>query len=286
MKKIFPLIGAVVVFLIALILARPAPSRMVVVAATDLRAGHTLQDSDLTMMSVPNSVLAPDVITDKSMLVGQLLRIDRGQGDVIRASQIGNLIKVAANERAIAVHVTDYTGVAALLVPGQSVGVVASIPQQDGQQQDGVFSKATIEGLRVLYIDPNFAANMDANTVSRPTPAAGGTGAISSMNASQDRAQEGSVLLAVPVDLQTIFYDFTSQNVVSQTRSVNALELLSALGSTPGASLTLYLMPDVPANKFTSPGLWLPNLVITNSATFTPTPTLPAGAIIQVTPTP
>ena len=274
MKKIFPIILAAVVFIVALVLLRPAPSRMVVVAATDLRAGHVLADSDLTTMSVPDSALATDVITDKSLLIGQPLRIDRGQGDVIRASQVGNLIQVQPNERAVAVKITDSTGVAGLLVPGQEVGVVASIPQTNSGNS-GVFSKATIEGLRVLYIDPTFAANMDANTVpqSQATP-----NALSGLNTTQ-RATSGTVLLAVPTSLQTVFYDLSSQGGPSQTRTVNALELLSALSSMDGATITLYLMPQQgTATKFTSPGLWLPNLVVTVPPTPTPTP--------LVTPTP
>ena len=63
-------------------------------------------------MSVPDNVLASDVVTDKSLLIGQPLRIDRGQGDVIRVSQVGNLIQVQPNERAISVKITDETGVA------------------------------------------------------------------------------------------------------------------------------------------------------------------------------
>src|ERR1700690_1017657 len=138
MKKIFPILLAAVVFVIALVLLRPAPSRVVVVAASDLRAGHVLTDSDLTTLSVPDSALASDVITDKTLVIGQPLRIDRGQGDVIRASQVGNLIQVQPNERAIAVKITDPTGVAGLLVPGQEVGAVAFIPQTNSGDS-GVF---------------------------------------------------------------------------------------------------------------------------------------------------
>ncbi|HUI87299.1 MAG TPA: Flp pilus assembly protein CpaB [Anaerolineales bacterium] len=272
MKKIFPIILAGIVFVTALVLLRPAPSRVVVVAATDLRAGHVLKDTDLSLLSVPESALAPDVITDKTLVIGQPLRIDRGQGDVIRASQIGNLIQVQPNERAVAVKITDSTGVAGLLVPGQEVGVVASIPQQNSGDP-GVFSKAAIEGLRVLYIDPAFAANMDANTVppSQATP-----NALSGLNTTE-RAATGTVLLAVPTSLQTVFYDLSSQGGASQTRVVNALELLSALSSMDGATITLYLMPqEGTAAKFTSPGLWLPNLVVTVPPT--PTPTMPVTA--------
>jgi pilus assembly protein CpaB len=237
-----------------------------------------------------------DVITDKAMLIGQPLRIDRGQGDVIRASQLGNLIAVEANERAIAVHVTDASGVAGLLVPGQRVGVIASIPQDDTSTGDtivssaytsdgvypdgnvwgesvtppdhsnseggaylgsGTFSKSTIEGLRVLYIDPTFAANMGANVV----PQAAEDGTLGGVN-TDERAREGTVLLAVPTNLQSIFYDFGASGGVSQTRSVNALELLAALSGLDGATVTLYLMPQTGAAQFTSPGLWLPDLIL------------------------
>lgn len=282
MKKVFQIAGAVIIFIVALVLMRPAPSRAVVVAATDLRAGHVLTDSDLALMSVPDSALASDVIADKSMLIGQPLRIDRGQGDVLRASQIGNLIKVGADERAIAVHVTDYSGVSGLLVPGESVGVIASIPVKDEKQEPGMYSKATIEGLRVLYIDPNFAANMNANTVAQPTPQSGSNVLSSGGVNTQQRAQDGSVLLAVPIAAQTIYYDFSATGSVSQTRSVNALELLAALDSMSGATITLYLMPqDGTVKQFTSPGLWLPNLAINPGPTPTATPAMP-GAVAPV----
>jgi pilus assembly protein CpaB len=313
MKKAFPLVIAAIVFVIALVLLRPAPSRMVVTAAYDLRAGHVLQEEDLILMSVPDDVLAVDVITDKAMLIGQPLRIDRGQGDVIRASQLGNLIAVEANERAIAVHVTDASGVAGLLVPGQRVGVIASIPQDDTSTGDtivssaytsdgvypdgnvwgesvtppdhsnstngaylgsGTFSKSTIEGLRVLYIDPTFAANMGANVV----PQATDQGTLGGVN-TDERAREGTVLLAVPTNLQSIFYDFGASGGVSQTRSVNALELLAALSGLDGATVTLYLMPQTGAAQFTSPGLWLPDLIL---APETPEPVVPTVAPVVV----
>lgn len=309
MKKAFPLVIAAIVFVAALVLLRPAPARMVVVAAYDLRAGNVLQEQDLTLMSVPDDVLAVDVITDKAMLIGQPLRIDRGQGDVIRASQLGNLIAVAANERAIAVRVTDASGVAGLLVPGQMVGVIASIPQQDtdvttssAYSADGVypngnvwnesvtppdhtnaangaylgsgtFSKTTIEGLRVLFIDPRFAANMDANVVPQATP----QDALGGVN-TEERAREGTVLLAVPTNLQSIFYDFSAAGGISQTRSVNALELLAALSGMDGATITLYLMPQTGAEQFTSPGLWLPDLILAPQTPKPSTPALPAIA--------
>ena len=279
MKKLFPIILAVIIFVAVLVLMRPAPSQAVVVAAYDLRAGHVLTDADLALKPIPEDVLAPDALADTSIAIGQTLRIDRGQGDVIRQSQLGNLIQLSPDERAVAVRITDPSGVAGLLIPGQNVGVVATIPQQNSMDTSGTFSKSTIEGLRVLYVDPRFAANPDANVPSAATPS--GFGSVSGLN-TEERAREGSVILAVPVDLQTIFYDFSATGAVSEARKVNVLELLSALSVTDGAQVTLYLMPSEEANGFTSPGLWLPDLIRTPMPTATPTPVgtgTPATAI-------
>ena len=283
MKKLFPIIIAAVVFLVAFVILRPAPSRMVAVAARDIKAGHVIAEEDIELKPVPAELLPSDVITDEAVVLGQPLRIDRGKGDVIRTSHIGNLVTLQANERAISVKITDANGVSGLLTPGQLVGVIATIPQ-DNADVSGTFSKSTIEGLRVLYIDPRFAASQEANVVpAEATPV--GVSGLSGLN-TDERAREGSVILAVPTNLQTVFYDFSSSGAVSESRSVNALELLAALSYTDGASVTLYLMPQEEANQFTSPGLWLPDLIKTPMPTLTPTPLGTPGPITIPSSTP
>jgi len=283
MKKIFPIVIAAIVFLIAFAVLRPAPSRLVAVAAHDIKAGHVIAEQDIELKAVPAEILAEDVVTDAALVIGQPLRIDRGKGDVIRTSHIGNLVTLQPNERAISVRITDGNGVSGLLTPGQTVGVIATIPQ-DNSDISGTFSKSTIEGLRVLYIDPRFAASQEANVVpSEATPV--GVSGLSGLN-TDERAREGSVILAVPVDLLTIFYDFSASGAVSESRSVNALELLAALSYTDGASITLYLMPGENPMQFTSPGLWLPDLIKTPM----PTPTLDllnrSAVVVPATATP
>jgi pilus assembly protein CpaB len=270
-KKVFPYVLAAIVFIAALVLLRPAPSRTVVVAAYDLRAGHTLAESDLILQAMPANAVAIDALTDISQAVGQTLRLDRGQGDIIRTSNLGEMISLQPDERAIAVQITDATGLAGLLVPGQQVGIVASVPMQSLDTQ-GTFSKAAIEGLRVLYVDPRFVASdptASMAAVSTPNPTLGS----GSLGVTTDRAKQGFVILAVPTGLQTVLYDFTAGNAVSESRKVNVLELLAALGSTDGAQITLYLMPGENAAQFSSPGLWLPDLIVTPGATPTATPT-------------
>ena len=280
-KKVFPIILAAVIFMIAFVILRPAPSRLVAVAARDIKAGHVIAEQDIELKAVPAEILASDVVTDETLILGQPLRIDRGKGDVIRTSHIGNLVTLEANERAISVRITDQNGVSGLLTPGQLVGVIATIPQ-DNADVSGTFSKATIEGLRVLYIDPRFAASQDANVVpAEATPA--GISGLSGLN-TNERAREGSVILAVPTNLQTVFYDFSSTGAISESRNVNALELLAALSYTDGASVTLYMMPQEGSSQFTSPGLWLPDLIMTPLPTATATPPGTPGPVVP-TPT-
>ena len=271
-KKVIPYVLAIIVFFAAMVLLRPAPSKTVVVAAYDLRAGHTLVESDLSIQAMPASAVASDALTDAKLAVGQTLRIDRGQGDILRTSNLGEMITLQPDERAVSLKITDATGLAGLLVPGQKVGIVASIEMQSLDTQ-GTFSKATIEGLRVLYIDPRFAAS-DTTTSMQPVSSSSSLVGTGGASTTTERAQQGFVVLAVPTSLQTVVYDFSSTNAVSESRLVNVLEMLAALGSTNGADISLYLMPGENAAQFSSPGLWLPNLVVTPQATPTATPTV------------
>jgi pilus assembly protein CpaB len=271
-KKIIPYVLAIIVFFAAMLLLRPAPSKMVVVAAHDLRAGHTLVDGDLTVQAMPASSVASDSLTESKQAVGQTLKLDRGQGDILRSSNLGELITLQPDERAVAVKVTDTTGLVGLLVPGQKVGIVASVPVQSNTTQ-GTFSKATIEGLRVLYLDPRFAAT-DATSMQPASSSSSLVGTTGGVGTTTERAQQGFVVLAVPTSLQTVVYDFSAANAVSESRSVNVLEMLAALDSTGGAEISLYLMPGENAKQFSSPGIWLPDLVVTPQATPTATLTI------------
>lgn len=286
MKKIFPIILAAVLFFVAYAILLPEPSKQVVVSTRDLKAGHVILEGDIEVRAVSAATVPIDAVSDPVLVVGQSLRIDRGQGDVIRASQLGTLLNLAPNERGVSVYINDASGVAGVLSPGQMVGVVASVPQEN-EDFTGTFSKATIENLRVLYIDPRFSATTDANVVPSAATPQSNDNLLAGVN-TDERARDGSIVLAVDVNLQTIFYDFTSAGAVSESKPINALELLAALSNMPGAEVTLYLMPGEGGAPFTSPGLWLPDLIKTPQPTATPSPTPIAGSggTIYVTATP
>jgi len=274
MKKILPIAGMIIIFLVAMTLLRPAPSANVLVAAADMKVGHVISDQDVQIQAMPTNIVPPDAILGATDAVGQPLRIDRGQGDILRQSQLGSVAKLEPNERAIAVKITDASGLAGLLYPGQTVGVVAIVPVNisdlEGNGNNGSFSKAAIEGLRVLYVDPLWSASKaEQSILPKGTPQAN---ALSSGVQTNERAKEGSVILAVPVELQSILYDFSgTTGAPNEQRSVNALELLAALNLTDGARLSLYLLPTEGATKFTSPGLFVPDIAVLPLPTATPT---------------
>ena len=99
-KKVIPDVLAAIVFIASLVLLRSAPSKTVVAAAdNDLRAGDTLVEGDLSLQAMPASAVASDALTDAKLAVGQSLRIDRGQGDILRTSNLGELITLQPDER-------------------------------------------------------------------------------------------------------------------------------------------------------------------------------------------
>jgi len=193
----------------------------------------------LAVQAMPANSVASDALTDTKQASGKRSS-STGPGRYLAYSNLGELITLQPDERAVAVKVTDTTGLVGLLVPGQKIGIVASVPVQSNTTQ-GTFSKATIEGLRVLYLDPRFAAT-DATSMQQPAapvpwwepPAA----------SAQPPSVPSRVLLYWQSDsLQTVVYDFSAANAVSESRSVNVLEMLAALDSTSGAEISLYLMP-------------------------------------------
>lgn len=283
MKKWLPLIGALIVFLIALALLRPAPQKAVVVAAVDLPAGHVIADGDLTTRRMAEEFLPADVLTDPANALGMTLKADRTAGDLILASHLSpERVELKPGERAVALAVTDSQGLAGLIRPGDRVGVTAVLTDESTTENRGVFSKITVENLRVLYLSPSFyAEDAAASAVITPDPATG-------LVFQREREDKGTVVLAVPVDAVAVVYDYSTvdPSYLNQTHLVNAIELLSALDSAGNASLSLFLMPKGEATPFVSSGLWLNRLMV-SPVTPTPTPTLSPQELQNLpTPTP
>jgi pilus assembly protein CpaB len=257
MKKFFPLVLALLVFVAALIFLQPESKITVGVLVFDLPAGHVLTKEDLEPREVPVSFAPADAVTSSAAAVGQTLKTDRSAGDILRLAHLGEPMALQSGERAVAIRVNDASGLGGMLSPGDMVGLTAVL--SDGR---AVFSKITVEGIRVLYVSPEFRAGYLSVQASSTTEGA--------MMVSGDRSSEGTVILAVPVSLMDVRYDFSSTGGEVETRKVNVVELISALSASGQSGIVLYLLPENP-EPMDSAGLYLPDLVVM------PTPT-PDGA--------
>lgn len=263
-RNLLPVIVAVLVFLAAIVLVQPPATVAVVVAASDLPVGRILEPQDVALADFPEDLAPADAFAALENVVGETLRVDRSAGDILRASNMGEPVTLAGNERAVAIRVRDSAGLAGLLNPGDVVGVVAVMEVQNPGAVPGTYSKATIEPLRVLYLSPEFQVRAQATPAVDPVTGLPRTG--------DERELEGTVVLAVPTSAQVVFYDFADLEAANELVPVNALELLAALDASNTATLSLYLVPGG-AEGFATSGLFLPDLVRTPVPMPTPTAT-------------
>jgi Flp pilus assembly protein CpaB len=271
MKKYIPLILAAAVFLLALVLLQPESKSQVVVLVNDLPSGHVVETADMAVREIPDSFKPSDAITTPTEAVGQTLKNDHSAGDILRKRHLGEPMTVRADEREVAIHVDDATGLGGLIAPGDVVGLTAVI---FGNQ--AAYSKVTAEGFRVLYVSPEFRAGFT------PMQSADLSGTTSSI--AQQRSTEGIVLLAVPAALIDVKYDFTFIGGSITIQKVNAVELIAAITASGNAKVILYRLPKNPS-EMQSPGLYLPDLIFIPSPTPAPTTTsTPSGILPTKTP--
>lgn len=317
-------LGVITCALLALVLwPKEEPKQTVVVAARDLGAGLALAASDLTTAVLPAVQAPADAVADPTALVGQSLAVVRFAGEPVTPRHLGPAVSLRPDERGIAVQVKADTGLAGLLRPGMTVGVVATLA---GQTQDPadiqpgvvaspvrtVYAKALLEGVRVLYVPPEFQARPSTPVTASATISGGqsksNTGllaaqpAASSSSTTATNLREGVIVLAASTKPIAITYQMITTTLpLSDTLGLLAggkapggaaagdvksappsqrllvpVELLAALNATD-ASFTLVLTPEQ-ATPYTTSGLSLADLAAdVERARPTPVPTPTPG---------
>jgi Flp pilus assembly protein CpaB len=260
MKKYIPLFVAGAVFVLALFLLQPEGRVNVVVVMADLPTGHTIVEGDVAVREIPQSFAPGDALSDASQAIGKTIKTDRSKGDILRQRHLGEPFTLGPDERAVAIPVDDASGMGGMIAPGDLVGLTAVI-----YSNSLVFSKVTAEGFRVLYVSPEFRAGFSESSSSGSS-----SGSIS---VARERSSKGTVILAVPIALMDVKYDFTYLGGDIEIRKVNVVELISALTASGNARIVLYKVPQNAATM-ESPGLYLPNLVLIPTPTTEPTPTV------------
>ena len=281
LKKYLPLILAALAFIAVLFFLQPAPKAQVVVAARDLPAGHAIVLEDLKVQEIDEALLPENAILDLMEAVGMTLSVDRTAGDVITQAHFGERMVLRPKERAVAISVEDASGLAGLIKPGDTVGVNAVIYAED-YNNSGAFSKAAIEGLRVLYISPEFEALDPAPDIPADDETAT---SLMQLGVQPEREQKGTLVLAASIEEETILYNHADhyENLENVEIVITPLELLSALENADNARLSVYLMPKDP-DAVVSSGLWVPDLVVTPAFTPTPTPSPTPDPFLTGTP--
>jgi hypothetical protein len=123
-----------------------------------------------------------DALADPAKLVGQTLAVVRFAGEPITLRHLGPAVDLKPDERGVAVRVKADTGLAGLLRPGMQVGVVANLRVAPGQAESGpqlagnaLYSKLLLEGLRVVYVSPDFQARPNVPVTLQATISKSGT---------------------------------------------------------------------------------------------------------------
>ncbi len=281
------------VLLVAVLWPKEIPKRTVVVAARDLGAGTALVVSDLTTTTLEASQAPADAVADPARLAGQTLAVVRFTGEPVTPRHLGPAVTLAPDERGIAISVKADTGLAGLLRPGMKVGVVATLAATAEAGRE-VYAKTTLEGLRVLYVSPDFQARPYTPATASATVTKSGGGALdggatttTTSAGSSGAVREGVLVLAAGTQAQPIRYETITDTLklaASQAltgtltapakpaagaklapkpaeppvRWVVPVELLAALNA-QGDSFTLVLLPEMP-QAYVTAGLSLADL--------------------------
>jgi pilus assembly protein CpaB len=273
-KKITGIVLALIALAVVGFVAstQKAKTQAVMVAKHDLPAGYTITEEDLQSAELPSKTIPEGAVgeEDQGILVGQTLAVARTAQDVILPAHLGEAdLDLQADERALGIEVTDSAGLAGLLKAGDHVGVSAVI------NADCIYTKVVAEGLRVLYVSPEFLA-AEPEVEREETTAFGGGGS----SIRQPREDRGVVVLAVPVDQQAIAYDFSAFGVESDTRMINVIELLSVLDHSSRVELSLFMEP-AEGKRFVTAGLCLSDLALHPQPSPTPGETAVPGEEIN-----
>jgi pilus assembly protein CpaB len=132
--------------------------KMLVVAARELKAGTLLQTADVKLIPWPGDQLLKGGFGKVSEVTGNTVFDTISEDEPVFASHLATLRSgggsgVPAGMRAVSVHVTDSTGVMALLRAGQKVDVQVVVVRTGPEKTDTAVRTA-LEDLMVLSVTP------------------------------------------------------------------------------------------------------------------------------------
>lgn len=130
--------------------------KMLVVAAKSLKPGTVLQPSDVTLVAWPSPQVPKGAFETVDQVKGNTVFDWIDEGEPVFSSRLASEktaggAGVPAGLRAVSVHVTDSTGVIALLRAGQKVDVQVVVGRGENHETT---VRTALEDLQVLSVSP------------------------------------------------------------------------------------------------------------------------------------
>jgi pilus assembly protein CpaB len=114
----------------------------VVIAKDDINEMETIDVTRLEVVTRPKEFIDPSALTDSTQAVGKVALVPIKKGEQLLESKImepgpstGLSLQVAPSKRAVTVPISEVSGVAKLIKPGDRVDLVAALETGKGQQQ-------------------------------------------------------------------------------------------------------------------------------------------------------
>ncbi|GAB4324198.1 MAG: hypothetical protein Kow0074_16980 [Candidatus Zixiibacteriota bacterium] len=125
----------------------------VVVSATDLSFGNTLEESDLKIAMFPQESVPKGAISSIDSLIGQTNKVFLAQDEPILVSKLSSIggglsLKIEPPLRGVSIKVDKVSGVSGFVLPGDRVDVIALINQTSGSRD--ALAKTILQNIEVL----------------------------------------------------------------------------------------------------------------------------------------
>jgi pilus assembly protein CpaB len=165
----------------------PVTNVTVVEAAADIPLGTVVTQDMLTTATVPVNVAAGDAFGDPSQVIGQTVRKAIFAGAQVKQSDFSltqTSFVVPPGKRAMAISVSELTGVGKMIYPGDTVDVVITLdeavikvvslqpPNKSPYSHDDALRPVTVKAPLLLQ-DVQVIGAIDSPEAAAPAPAAG-----------------------------------------------------------------------------------------------------------------
>jgi pilus assembly protein CpaB len=136
------------------VVAAEAPETApVVVAATDMSFGTTLEPQHLVVVEFPKESVPAGAYASIDSVLNQTTKVFVVAGEPILASKLsviggGLSVRIPANMRAMSLKINDVTGVSGFVLPGDRVDVVVTMPHAGSPST--ALTKTILQDLEVL----------------------------------------------------------------------------------------------------------------------------------------